>query len=526
MDVFTIYLLEASVCLGVFYLFYLAVLHEQTTFYYNRAYLLAASALGWMLPLLEVPLGTASSDSATGAGTAYLLLAPAGVGGGSEASVINWLFWIALIYGAGVTVSAGYYGNQFYRLYKTIRNSDEKPVPHQRYHLLYTNGQFPTASFFRYLFWDNTQPLTVEETRQMMLHEETHIRQGHSYDVLYFTTLKIFAWFHPLVYLYEQALTRTHEFAADAGVLRTAPVEQRAYVRLLSKHILSSRNVLLVNRFFYPSLILNRIHMIYAKQKTPWYRYALIVPVFASLFLTFSCQPDEEEITREAVAQSYDEVQSDLARVDQEIQTLVNRHYPTQQALTEAVDSYRKQNQGPVNEAALLEGKASAAVVSQVEALIIRREELREKQMSLPDADGVYTVVENQPEPKGGIGTFYKHVGNNIRYPQAARQAGIEGKVFVQFVVDEYGQLTQTEVLKGIGGGCDEEAVRVLQQAPEWIPGTTNGQAVSVRMVMPIKFELGNDAATSINEKTDNELSAAKEKSKMEEMVVVGYQKK
>ena len=526
MNPLTLYLLEASVCLGVFYLFYLAVLHRQPAFQYNRAYLLATSALGWVLPLLEVPLGTASGDPTTGVNAAYLLLSPVEAGGVGETSTESWLFRIALVYGIGVVIAAVYYGRQFHHLYKIVQGSQEQVVPHRRYRLLYTNGRFPTASFFRYLFWDNSQSLTVEETRQMMLHEETHIRQGHSYDVLYLTLLKIFGWFHPLVYLFERALTRTHEFAADAGVLRQAPVAQRAYVRLLSKHTLNSRNVLLVNRFFYPSLILNRIHMIYSTQKTPWYRYVLIVPVFASLFLTFACQPDEEEVTREAVAQSYEEVRSDLTKIDQEIQVLVHQYYPTQQQLMKALDSYREQNQGPVSEIELLKGKASSDELLALEKLITRREELREKQMYLPDADGIYTVVENQPEPKGGIGAFYKHIGNNIRYPKEARQAGLEGKVFVQFVVDKYGQITNSEVIKGVGGGLDEEALRVLQESPEWIPGNTNGQAVNVRLVIPINFKLDRvNAPASFDENSESDgLSATEEKTKIEEMVVVGYQ--
>ena len=523
MNAFTLYLLEASVCLGVFYLFYLAVLHRQPTFQYNRLYLLATSALGWILPLLEVPLGWGGGGS-TGEGAAYVLL-PAAENSLTE-TLGSGLPWWEMLYGLGLLIMLTRFAAQFYRLHKTVRRSQEQVVPHRRYRLLYTDGQFPTASFFRYLFWDNTQPLTVEETRQMMLHEETHIRQGHSYDVLYITLLKTFAWFHPLVYLYERALTQTHEYAADAGVLRQAPAAQRAYARLLSKHTLSSRNVLLVNRFFYPSLILNRIHMIYETQKTPWYRYVLIVPVFASLFFTFACQPDEEEVTREAVAQSYEEVKSDIEKVDQEIQVIINRYYPTQQQFTEAVDRYREQNQGQIDEMKILEGQLSAAEFTELEKLIARREELREKQVHLPDADGVFTVVENQPEPRGGLSTFYKHIGNNMRYPREARQAGIEGKVFVQFVVDEYGQITQTKVLRGIGGGCDEEAVRVLQEAPEWIPGTTDGQAVDVRMVIPITFKLDRvDAPASLRDDSKNsELSATKKEGEMDEMVIVGYQ--
>ena len=523
MNAFTLYLLEASVCLGVFYLFYLAVLHRQPTFQYNRLYLLATSALGWVLPLLEVPLGWGGGGS-TGEGAAYMLL-PAAEGRVTE-TLGSGLPWWEMLYGLGVLIMLTRFVAQFYRLHKTVRRSREQVVPHWRYRLLYTDGQFPTASFFRYLFWDNTQPLTVEETRQMMLHEETHIRQGHSYDVLYITLLKTFAWFHPLVYLYERALTQTHEYAADAGVLRQAPAAQRAYARLLSKHTLSSRNVLLVNRFFYPSLILNRIHMIYSTQKTPWYRYVLIVPVFASLFFTFACQPDEEEVTREAVAQSYEEVKSDIEKVDQEIQAIINQYYPTQQQFMEAVDKYREQNQGQIDEMKILKGKLSSAEFTTLKSLIARRDELRGKQAHLPDADGIYTVVENQPEPKGGIGAFYKHIGNNIRYPKEARQAGVEGKVFVQFVVDKYGEITQTKILKGIGEGCDEEALRVLQESPEWIPGTTNGQAVNVRLVIPINFKLDRvNAPTSFDENSESDgLSATEEKTKIEEMVVVGYQ--
>ncbi len=220
MNALAIYLLEASVCLGVFYLFYLAVLHRQPSFQYNRGYLLATSALSWILPLLEVPLGFTNSSATTGR-AAYLLLSPAEASGTTTVTTTHGLYWLGAVYVLGIIAVLLFYGKQFFRLYQMVRTSQPRPVPHRRYQLLYTNGNFPTASFFRYLFWDNTQPLTVEETHQMMRHEETHIRQGHSYDVLYMTILKIVAWFHPLVYLYGRALTQTHEYQADAGVLST-----------------------------------------------------------------------------------------------------------------------------------------------------------------------------------------------------------------------------------------------------------------------------------------------------------------
>jgi len=102
----------------------------------------------------------------------------------------------------------------------------------------------------------------------------------------------------------------------------------------------------------------------------------------------------------------------------------------------------------------------------------------------------LFTIVEQMPSPVGGMNTFFKFVGKNLKYPNQARRMGIEGKVFVQFVVDKDGSLTEIEAVKKIGGGCDEEAVRVMSMAPKWNPGKQRGKPVRVRMILPIHFRL------------------------------------
>ncbi|MCC5928527.1 MAG: energy transducer TonB [Cyclobacteriaceae bacterium] len=106
-------------------------------------------------------------------------------------------------------------------------------------------------------------------------------------------------------------------------------------------------------------------------------------------------------------------------------------------------------------------------------------------------ADEIFTIVEDQPEPEGGMAAFYQYVNKNIKYPAQARRMGIEGKVFVQFVVERDGTLTEVQAIKGIGAGCDEEAVRVIEGAPKWKPGKQRGRPVKVRMILPITFKLG-----------------------------------
>ena len=105
-------------------------------------------------------------------------------------------------------------------------------------------------------------------------------------------------------------------------------------------------------------------------------------------------------------------------------------------------------------------------------------------------ADEIFDIVEDQPAPPGGMAAFYKYVGKEMKYPNQARRMGIEGKVFVQFVVDKAGRLTEVRSIKGIGAGCDEEAVRVIKNAPQWKPGKQRGRPVKVRMILPITFKL------------------------------------
>jgi protein TonB len=105
-------------------------------------------------------------------------------------------------------------------------------------------------------------------------------------------------------------------------------------------------------------------------------------------------------------------------------------------------------------------------------------------------ADEIFQFVEDQPAPIGGMKAFYAYVGKHMKYPAQARRMGIEGKVYVTFVVGKDGGLTDVRVLKGIGAGCDLEAIRVLSGAPKWKPGKQRGRPVRVRMQLPIIFKL------------------------------------
>jgi protein TonB len=118
-----------------------------------------------------------------------------------------------------------------------------------------------------------------------------------------------------------------------------------------------------------------------------------------------------------------------------------------------------------------------------------------EMTISMPDEKAeelpFHTVVEKMPEFEGGYEAFMKFISKKMRYPRQARNMRIEGKVFVEFIIDETGKMTEIRTIKGIGAGCDEEAERVLNAAPLWSPGKQRGVPVKVKMVLPIYFQLG-----------------------------------
>ncbi len=117
-------------------------------------------------------------------------------------------------------------------------------------------------------------------------------------------------------------------------------------------------------------------------------------------------------------------------------------------------------------------------------------EEVKIVAIEKPKEEEIFTAVEQNPEFPGGTSEMYKFLGNNIKYPASAQRANVAGRVFLKFVVEKDGSIGNVEVLKGIGFGCDEEAIRVIKSMPKWNPGRQNGKNVRVFYNMPVVYKL------------------------------------
>jgi protein TonB len=124
------------------------------------------------------------------------------------------------------------------------------------------------------------------------------------------------------------------------------------------------------------------------------------------------------------------------------------------------------------------------------ETTVIKEIVISEKVVVEEKADAIFDVVETQPNPPGGMSGWNKYLSENLKYPTQARRMGVEGSVILVFVINTDGSIQDVEVLRGIGGGCDEEAIKIVKNAPKWEPGKQRGRAVRTRMRLPIRFKL------------------------------------
>jgi protein TonB len=143
-------------------------------------------------------------------------------------------------------------------------------------------------------------------------------------------------------------------------------------------------------------------------------------------------------------------------------------------------------NQEEVKEEIKVEFDVEVTQETKIQELTVYEQPVIEKE----DPEEIFIVVEQTAVPKGGMESFYKYVNENLKYPAQAKRMQIQGRVFIEFVVDKDGKITNVVVVKGIGAGCDEEAMRVLENSPTWNPGKQRGRPVRQKMVLPITFRL------------------------------------
>jgi BlaR1 peptidase M56 len=273
------YLLEANLYLAAFYGFYYLIFRGETYYQLNRIYLLASTALAFAIPVIQLgilnPPAPHLQNVVVTTINSGIIDIPMKEAANAPEPQINYFL---LAYGIIVVLLLS---NFFFKIYKLIRLSrSNKTAVHADFKLVELPGENNAFSFFNYLFI--SPGLTLSST--IIHHELIHIKQKHSWDIIYLELLKIINWFNPVVYLLQNSIKEVHEFIADRETLDLQP-NASVYTDFLINNAYGINEHTLTNTFFNKSLLKKRIMMLHQKRSGSAARlkYLLILPLIGGL---------------------------------------------------------------------------------------------------------------------------------------------------------------------------------------------------------------------------------------------------
>ena len=461
MGIFFVYILKSSVCLVVFYLFYRLLLSRETFHRFNRVALLSILLLSCLLPLVEVTVEEQTevhqtmmtleqwlmlADMMNTADTTDLQ---------AEEVTVTWIQVALLVYLAGILLFALRNGYSLLKLGGLLKSGRKENLSKyidggEKVTLIVHDRDIAPFSWMKCIVISEKD--LDENGREILIHELAHIQNRHSWDLLVADICIFFQWFNPASWLLKQELQNIHEYEADETVIEKG-VDAKQYQLLLIKKAVGTRLYSMANSFNH-SKLKKRITMMLKEKSNPWakLKYLYILPV-AAIAVTAFARPEISETAEEISAVKV----NDLTAIVEA--KAIKSTEESVQISTVSQDTV-KVNYVPTEVSRKLQGTA------------------------------VFEVVEEMPEFPGGVDAMMEYLQKELRYPESAKEKGIQGRVTVQFIIDKEGNVTNSKVTRSVDKDMDAEAIRLVKAMPKWKPGMPKGKAVAVKYTVPVVFRL------------------------------------
>lgn len=453
LGIFFIYSVKVAVCLALFYLFHKLLMSRDTFHTFNRFAILSMMLLSLVLPLVHLSL---DSEAGINRGTVVLegLVAQTVVddGGNGVGEGMTLTQVLLATYVLGVVLFVGKALLSVGSLLRLIRRA--RCVEVRNGIRIYTmQGDISPFSWFRYIIMSEKD--WQENRREIVLHEMAHIRRCHSMDVAVCNMMIVFQWYNPAAWLLKRELQTVHEYEADEAVL-SAGVDAIHYQMLLIRKAVGERLFSMANNLNHNSLK-KRITMMKIKRTNPVQKakIAFVLPLAAMTVAAFASQ----------------KVENLSEKVEQE---------------SEAFSSV---SDNPVVRAVGETAHVAAVKVQEDKAL----EEATSLSMASDTAETKSgkefpCIPETFPQFPGGHIALVEYLSKNIKFPKEKENEDVNARVVTSFTVEKDGSISDAKIVRSQGEAFDNEALRVINGMPKWIPGTQNGKAVSVKYILPITF--------------------------------------
>jgi TonB family protein len=467
------YLLESGISLSLFALAFLLFLRKETFFRTNRMFLLLSVTFSLLLPMIAIPVYTAVPTTLPEVTvTPYrnlletVIISSQKISGTVESFVLSSRL-LVMLWLAGVIIMTLIFIFRIVQIVLIVRKSQTEELP--GYRLVLTGRDNPPFSFLHSLFVPENHT-DIPGYDRIIRHELEHIRQGHTYDILILDILLIFQWFNPFIWLLKRAVRENHEYLVDRAVLSSG-VSTEEYKQILISQVAGTQ-VYAASHFNY-SLLKNRFKMM---TKIPSRKIAGIkitsgILIALALVVIFACEQKKSSsekimaVATENGSITFSGTPDDVKKVSE---LLKSGNFEV--STVEKPDG---------NAQLVLKEKSS-------DVRYVTTDETNAGQVT----DEVFTVVEKMPEFPGGQDSLRMVIAKSVDYPVEAAKLGMQGKVYVTFVVGKDGVVRNAKIIRGVSPMLDKEALRVINSLPNWVPGEQGGKKVSVAFTLPISFVL------------------------------------
>jgi len=458
------YFLEVNIAIALFYLFYRLFFAGDTFWKTRRYYMLFSILLSFVYPFLSVESWLQKQEPVQKLIVNYATLPEFTVTAVRETSIFSLGNISMAIYGLVVLILLVRFILQLASILRIRLHGTVKMVQNTR--IIAIEKEVTPFSFFGSVFM-NPELHNEHETKEILAHELTHVRQGHSFDVLVSEVLTIILWLNPATWLLKREIRQNLEFLADNKVIESGFDSQTYQYHLLQLSYQTPEHKL--GNKFNVSPLKKRIIMMNQKKsaKASLLKYSLIVPLALALVVSSNAQ------------------------------TVINK---AKKALTTTTT---KEVKATEKKTLIAPAKSSAELTDPVTVV------------ENGETEKTWDVVEKMPQYPGGEQEMMGYLGRNIRYPVEAQKSGTQGKVIVAFIVSSTGKVIHPEILRSVDPYLDKEAIRMISTFPNFIPGEQNGKKVAVRYTLPIIFKLQGGATTPEPSISSNE----------NPIIVVGYGK-
>ena len=478
----TMYLLKLNLALIVLFGFYKLMFSGDTFFALRRATLIGMYLVAMLVPGLNCSYWINKSVGMVSMANEYAAIVLPAVtvtpgGGGS----IGWETTAMTIY---TMVACLLLLRFFWQLVSIVRLRNKcrtTDINGTKVYLLESDeGPF---SFFNWIFINPTKH-NRQETDEIMTHELAHCRQLHSVDILFTELFAIVFWANPFVWLLKREVRLNLEYLADNNVLAGGTDSKKYQYHLLG--LAYRKNVATISNNFNVLPLKKRIKMMNKKRtkRIAKVKYALYIPLAAALLVVSNIETVARDIANVAKAMP-------MAKASVKQEKMVDLSFSNKATVavesrknvqsTEAIE--RKDNKMEV-QADNRNSEMSAQKVE--ETTEVANEESVEKGPK-KSPKKVYEHIENMPTFNGNLNQWLLQ---NMKYPVEAMNKKEQGKVIVQFIVSENGEVSEPKIIRSVSPALDKEACRIVLAMPKWNPGKLKGKPVAVRYMLPISFRL------------------------------------